>query len=61
MRYLAQIYKPSSGEALYNSSKSHKEQAYEIDTILEFAADLKAETKFMDPNDPSYDDSLEAM
>ena len=61
MRYLAKIYRPSSGVPLYNCAKSFREDAYEIDAILEFAADLKADLKFMDPNDSSYDNSLEAI
>lgn len=62
MRYLSKLYKSALNktEFLYKG-KDGAEESYQIDEVLELASDLKSHMKFMEPTDPSFDDSAEAM
>lgn len=62
MRYLSKSYKSTLNktEFLYKG-KDNAQESYEIDEVLELSSDLKSHMKFMEPNDPSFDGSIEAM
>lgn len=62
MRYIAQMFKPEGdNDDYYYKGRQNTDESYQIDEVMEIAANMKESMRFVEPTDAAYDDSFQKM